>query len=225
MASHPDSLSNDLSQLSIMDQQSSPPPPPSTPVTNLGTLPHIQDDPSHQRASILSILTVEDMFTEPPTIHPEHMTVQDIFQQPSIVQGRTILSWTSFANIILTLEDVNCPSCAQATILRLTQSLPLYEDNNERLEDIAQRVGGVTILRKWYTLLFWSSVTSENTFFIPGTMGIPNPPSIFDHCRFWNLDQNIDDDNKENDSDIIGEVEAEGEIIFITEGDIVRDRM
>jgi hypothetical protein len=163
---------------------------------------------------------------EPPTIHPNHSRVQEVFQQPSIVQGRTILSWTSFANIILTLEDVNCSSCAQAIILKITQCLPLYEDNNEKLEDIAQRVGGVTILRKWYTLLFWSSVTTENTFFIPGTMGIPNPPSIFDNCRFWDHSQDIDKIIEENDSDIIGEVVTEeGEIIYIKEGDVVKGNM
>ncbi len=214
MANHLDNLPQDLNQLAITDPIS----PPLTPIS-------IDAPPSPQKPSLLSILTIEDMFTEPPTIHPEHTRVQEIFQTPSFVQGRTILSWTSFANIILTLEDVNCPSCAQAIILRLTQNLPLYEDSNERLEDIAHRVGGIHILRKWYTFLFWSSVTTENTFFIPGTLGIPNPPSIFDHCRFWDHDQDINDTNKENISDIIGEIEAEGgEVIYIREGDIIKDR-
>lgn len=226
MASHFDNLSQSFTQLSVTDPPSlspapllaPPPPPPTTPINNEGTSSHTQGYPS-----LLSILTIEDMFAEGPhTICPNHMKIQDIFFQPSMVQGRTILSWTSFANIILVLEDINCPSCAQTTILKLTQHLPFFEDNNERLEDIAQRVGGVTILRKWYTLLFWSSTISENSFFIPGTMGIPNPPSIFDNSRFWDLIQDIDE---EGDSSIIGEVQTEeGEVIYIKEDDIVRDR-
>ena len=221
MASQLDSLSQSLTQLSIMDSSllPPPPPPPSTPTTGVDTSSHTSEH--SQQGSLLSVLTIEDMFTEGPyTIHPEHMRIQDVFLQPSMVQGRTILSWTSFANIILTLEEVNCPSCAQTTIIKLTQCLPLYEDNSERLEDIAQRVGGVTVLRKWYTLLFWSSTISENSFFIPGTIGIPNPPSIFDHCRFWDHNQDIDVDNN---SSIIGEVELEGEVVYIREEDISRE--
>ena len=221
MANLPNNLSQSFTQLSIMDHMPSSPTPPSTPTpTNtMGTSPHTQHQ-SPRKTSLLSILTIEDMFTEePPTIHSNHIRVQQIFQQPSIVPTRTIISWTSFANIIITLEEVNCPSCAQAVILQLTDCLPFYEDNNERLEESAQRVGGVTILRKWYTLLFWSSVTKENTFYIPGTMGIPNPPSIFDNCRFLNLHQ---ENNEEGGSDIIGEVETEGgEVIYIREEDII----
>lgn len=218
MASQLNIISHSFSGLSIIDHPISPPfsppPPPSTPTPEEDPpLPHTSGPP---QSSLLSVLTIEDMFTEGPhTIHLEHMRIQDVFLQPSMVQGRTILSWASFANIILTLEEVNCPSCAQTTILKLTQCLPLYEDNNESLVEIAQRVGGVTILRRWYTLLFWSSTISENTFFIPGTMGVPNPPSIFDNCRFWDHDMCGEDS-------IIGEVEAEGEIIYIREEDISR---
>jgi hypothetical protein len=220
MASQLNNLSQNLEQLSIIDPSLSPPPPPPSPVNAENTPPHISNH--SQQTSLLSSLTIEDMFTEGPhTIHPNHMRIQEIFFQPSMVQGRTILSWASFANIILTLEDVNCPSCAQTTILKLTQHLPFFEDNNERLEDIAQRVGGVTILRKWYTLLFWSSTISGNTFFIPGTMDIPNPPSIFDNCRFWDHNQDV---NEEDNNSIIGEAEIEGEIVYIREEDISRAR-
>jgi hypothetical protein len=212
--SNPHSITSVFSQLSI--QNSDPP------LITEGTPHPTTSHAPTQTPSLLSILTIEDMTNNLlPSTHSNHPNINSLLNNPSIINGRHILSWSAFANIILILEDFNCPTCAKIVIHRTIKNLPFYEDHSERLEDSVKRVGGITIMKKWYTLLFWAAMTSDDELFIPGVYGIPNPSSIFENCRYHNYDLDPTEVATEPDT-IIGEVE-EGEIVIqIREGDISR---